>query len=63
MAAYFALVTGKMYATIRIMKRAKRVIRMREKRGAYKKCIVKTEGHDHFEDIKVEFVKDNIDFQ
>jgi hypothetical protein len=53
MAAYLVLVTGKMIATIRIMQRAKRVICMGEKRDAYKKCIVKTEGHDHFEDMNL----------
>ena len=62
MAAYFVLVTGKMITTVRIMQRAKRVMLMGEKRDVYKKCTVKPEGHNHFEDIKVEFVKDNLDF-
>jgi hypothetical protein len=42
MAAYFVLVTGKMIATVRIMKRAKRVIRTGGKRDAYKKMYSET---------------------
>jgi hypothetical protein len=57
MAAYFVLLTGKMTTAIRIMNRAKRVKCTGEKRDAYK-----IYGHDHFENIKIEFVKNNIDF-
>jgi len=63
MAAYFVLVTGKMIASIRIMNCAKRAICVGEKIYSYKKCIVKPEELDRLEDVKVEFVKDNIDFQ
>jgi hypothetical protein len=45
MAAYFVLVADKMIATIRIMKRAKRVISMGEKRAVYQNCAVEPEGH------------------
>ena len=63
MAAYFVLVTDKMIATKRIMKRAKPVVCTGEKRDAYKKGVVKPEEHDRLEDVKVEFSKDNIDIQ
>jgi hypothetical protein len=45
MAAYFVLVADKMIAAIMIMKRAKRVISMGEKRDSRQNCVAEPEGH------------------